>query len=234
MQTDVAVRWRLALKFFCAMACLSALAAASSDVKVIANFSVKSDTISPGELRRIFLLEVTSLDDGTHVQPVLRRNGWLHEIFLHEFLNTDSQSLSDYYGTVVFTGKATMPREFGSDDEVTSYVARTKGAIGYVSITANTAGTKVLEVRSSGDAGIRTLIRQVDPQYPDTLKRLGIGGTVRLRITISPEGAVENVVLLGGNPALAEAAIAAVRKWVYSGSHARTTMEVSVPFVPGS
>jgi len=233
MRTDIALRWRPAFKILFALVCLGTVAASASDVKVIANLSVKSDTISRSELRRIFLLEVSSLDNGTHVQPVLQKEGWLHEVFLREFLDTNKQSLSDYYGTMVFTGKAAMPKELASDKEVISYVARTKGAIGYVSNPADTAGVKVLAVLSSTNDGTRALIRHVDPEYPETLQRLGIGGTVRLKVIISPGGTVESVALLGGNPVLAEAATAAVKKWIYSGSRERTTLEVSVPFSPG-
>jgi ABC-type phosphate transport system substrate-binding protein len=39
-----------------------------------------------------------------------------------------------------------MPKTVGSDDEVVAYVAKTKGAIGYVSSSASAAGVKTLEV----------------------------------------------------------------------------------------
>jgi TonB family protein len=72
----------------------------------------------------------------------------------------------------------------------------------------------------------------VEPDYPETLKRLGIGGMVRLRTTISAKGNVEDVDLLGGNPILGEAAISAVKQWVYAAGHSRSTIEVNIPFDP--
>jgi TonB family protein len=61
---------------------------------------------------------------------------------------------------------------------------------------------------------------------------LQIGGTVRLMVTISPNGSVESAQVLGGNPILAESAIKAVKQWVYTAGPARTISEVSVPFFP--
>jgi TonB family protein len=76
----------------------------------------------------------------------------------------------------------------------------------------------------------RKLITRFEPKYPETLQRLNIGGTVRLQVTISPKGNVEHVELLGGNPILAEAAIEAVKQWVYSPGSTQSTTEVIIPF----
>ena len=122
-----------------------------------------------------------------------------------------------------------MPKELSSDAEVVAYVARTRGAIGYVSSAASTEGVKVLMV-SDGRNPQRTLLTRVEPGYPETLQRLQIGGIVRLAVTISPNGAVENVALLGGNPILAEAATKAVKQWIYSPGPSETTIEVAIPF----
>jgi ABC-type phosphate transport system substrate-binding protein len=47
----------------------------------------------------------------------------------------------------VFTGKGSMPKTVSSDAEVAAYVAKTKGAIGYVSSGTNAEGTKTLDVK---------------------------------------------------------------------------------------
>jgi TonB family protein len=117
---------------------------------------------------------------------------------------------------------------------VVAYVARTRGAIGYVSIATSTEGVKTLTLLDSKDNAQRKVIRRVKPEYPETLRRLNIGGTVRLRVTISAKGNVEEVELLGGNPILGEAAIVAVKQWVYTAGHSRELIEVSIPFDPHS
>jgi TonB family protein len=201
----------------------------ASDIKIIANSSVNEDSISASELRRVYLQIKISLADGTHVEPVLENGGPAHHIFLQDYLGMSEDDLQTYYRTLLFTGKGSIPKKLGSDAEVVAYVARTKGAIGYVSGTANTDTVKTLAVATSNGAE-RKLITRVEPDYPDTLMRLNIGGTVRLRISISAKGIVEHVELLGGNPILAESAIAAVKKWVYAAGKGQTVSEVSLSF----
>jgi TonB family protein len=202
----------------------------AGDVKVIANSSVKADTISTAELKRVFLEEKNSLADGTHVEPVLQKGGPAHAAFLEEYLGRSEDDLQMYYRTLVFTGRGSMPKAFGSDAEVVAYVARTRGAIGYVSSAASVGGVKTLAIGVPSSSAERKLITRVEPDYPETLKRLNIGGTVRLRVSISAKGNVEDVELLGGNPILGESATAAVKKWVYAAGRSRTIAEVSILF----
>jgi TonB family protein len=202
----------------------------AGDVKIIANSSVKADVISAGELKSVFLEEKNSLADGTHVEPVLRKGGRVHEAFLREYMGRTDADLQTYYRALVFTGRGSMPKELGSDVEVVAYVAGRRGAIGYVSAETNAEGVKTLAIADAGSRAERKLLIRVDPEYPETLKRLNIGGTVRLQVTIAPKGNVENVQLLGGNPILGEAAVAAVKQWVYASGHSRATAEVSIRF----
>ncbi len=203
----------------------------AGDVKIIANPSIRSDSISPAELRNIFLQDQRSLD-GFHVDPVLAKSGSAHEAFLRRYLGKNDDALRTYYRTLIFTGTGTMPRFLDSDAEIVRYVAKTKGAVGYVSIDFPTQGVKVLAVAEAARNLDRQLVTRVEPEYPQTLEHLLIGGTVRLSVTISARGNVEDIQLLGGNPALAESAMRAVKQWVYESSPARTTQEVSIPFVP--
>ena len=59
---------------------------------------------------------------------------------------------------------------------------------------------------------IRPLTR-VEPDYPETLKRLYIGGVVRVGALVAPNGVVESTELLGGNPILGQSAMKAVKQW---------------------
>jgi TonB family protein len=206
------------------------LTAFAGDIKLIANSSVKADTISAGELRRVFLEESNSLGDGTHVEPVLEKDGAVHQAFLREYLGRTDDDLQTYYRVLVFTGRGSIPKNLGSDAEVVAYVARTRGAIGYVSTATSTDGVKTLTIIDARNNPERKLIVRVEPDYPETLKRLNIGGIVRLQITIAAKGNVENVELLGGNPILGESAISAVKRWVYAPGHSHTLVEVSIPF----
>jgi hypothetical protein len=120
--------------------------AGAADFKVIANSSVKADSVSADELKKIFLVTETSLD-GSHVEPVLAKSGPAHEAFLKQCVEKSDAALAAYYRSLVFTGKASMPKELGSDAEVAAYVAKTKGAVGYVSPSAASPNAKVLDVK---------------------------------------------------------------------------------------
>jgi TonB family protein len=204
--------------------------ASAGEVKLIANSNVKADMVSADDLKRLFLEEKSSLPDGTHVEPVLERGGRVHEAFLQEYLGKTAEDLQTYYRALVFTGRGSMPKQLNSDADVVAYVAKTKGAIGYVGAATGTEGVKTLAVTVAMKDPERKLITRIQPEYPETLKRLSIGGTVRLQVTISPKGDVEKVEVLGGNPILGEAAISAVKQWVYAASRSRTVAEVSIPF----
>src|SRR5438132_11619812 len=118
----------------------------ASDIKVIANPSVKATQVSTDDLKRIFLATNTSLE-GAHVEPVFEKGGASHEAFLKQYLGKTDAALNTYYRSLVFTGKAFMPKMLGSDADVAAYVAKTKGAIGYVSADASAPGAKAIAVR---------------------------------------------------------------------------------------
>src|ERR1700686_1643951 len=217
-------RWLITAAF----AVCGALSARAAEVKIIANQSVTTDSISASELKSVFLLQRRALQDGPIVVPVVQKSGATQESFLSEYMDRNAEEIRTYYYGLVFTGKGLMPKEFPSDAEVVAYVARTRGAIGYVSSAASSKGVKILAVlRHEQD---RRLMKRIEPEYPETLKKLQIGGTVRLKLTISPKGDVEAVIVLGGNPILGEAAAKAAPQWVYGAAAQRSTVEVSVPF----
>jgi ABC-type phosphate transport system substrate-binding protein len=116
------------------------------DIKIIANPNVKVSEVSRDDLSRIFLMTKSSLTGAAHVEPVLDK-GPAYEVFLKAYIGRSDSALMTYYRSLVFTGRASIPRSFASDSEVAAYVARTKGAIGYVSSEAVTTGVKTLEVK---------------------------------------------------------------------------------------
>lgn len=81
-----------------------------------------------------------------------------------------------------------------------------------------------------------SLIRRVDPQYPEIAKAIHLSGTVRLRAIVGTDGRVQNLEVLSGNPILANAAVAAVRQWRYrptllSGTAVEVETFITVNFV---
>jgi ABC-type phosphate transport system substrate-binding protein len=121
--------------------------AAGEEIKIIANPSITVSAISADEIKRVFLGTKTTLEDGGHAEPVIKKGGATHEEFVKKYLCKTSVALETYYRSLVFTGKGAIPKSFASDAEVAAYVAKTKGAIGYVSVGTNTPGAKTVDVR---------------------------------------------------------------------------------------
>jgi len=78
----------------------------------------------------------------------------------------------------------------------------------------------------------RKLVYKVDPYYPSDLKRLFIGGVVRLKIVVSARGTVDAITPLGGNAAFVENSVAAVKKWKYAPADAPSEMLINLDFDP--
>lgn len=82
--------------------------------------------------------------------------------------------------------------------------------------------------------GARKILKKVPVQYPIVLKIKGIGGTVRLKVFVKPDGSVRDTEVLGGSAILAESAQRSVGQWKFSQASSETTMEVSVVFDPAA
>jgi TonB family protein len=78
----------------------------------------------------------------------------------------------------------------------------------------------------------RAVMYKVGAKYPAELRMNGIGGTVRVELVIDAKGSVLKVKPVGGNPALLESAISAVKQWKYAPAEGTTKMEVQFAFVP--
>lgn len=79
----------------------------------------------------------------------------------------------------------------------------------------------------------RKVKSKVSPTYPDLARHANISGVVKLEATISANGTVKNVKVLGGHPLLAGAAEDALRRWKYEPSSNETTTVVEFKFNPG-
>lgn len=59
------------------------------------------------------------------------------------------------------------------------------------------------------------LIHNVEPVYPERAKSAQLSGKVRLLITVDESGVPADVLVISGNPILADSAVAAAIKWRY-------------------
>jgi TonB family protein len=76
----------------------------------------------------------------------------------------------------------------------------------------------------------RQVLNQTTPEYPALLKKLGIGGTVKLSASVSADGTVRKAKIDGGNPMLGEVACGAVKKWKFAPATQPSTEPVEILF----
>jgi protein TonB len=74
----------------------------------------------------------------------------------------------------------------------------------------------VAPIRVGGRIKPPVKVKDVLPRYPKLAADARVQGTVILECVISPRGSVTDVKVLRGAPLLNEAAVEAVRQWVYT------------------
>jgi len=94
------------------------------------------------------------------------------------------------------------------------------------SVTARAAQTY------ENSPGERKVLSRVDPDYPVALKRLYIGGVVRVEVVVAPGGSVRSLKLLGGSPILGQSSMKAIKQWKYAPAVADETLTVKIEFDP--
>jgi TonB family protein len=106
--------------------------------------------------------------------------------------------------------------------------------------TAPTLAAQALSVppgtiRVGGDVQANKIVSKPVPVYPAAAKAARIQGTVRLTVHIGADGTVKDIQSISGPPLLVEAAIEAVKQWVYqptllNGNPVDVLTEVNVNF----
>jgi protein TonB len=80
----------------------------------------------------------------------------------------------------------------------------------------------------------RKIKSRVTPAYPEIARKMGLTGSVKLQVVVSPNGAVKETKVIGGHPILVNAAVDAVKKWRYETASAESTGTVEFRFDPGN
>lgn len=107
--------------------------------------------------------------------------------------------------------------------------------LGNSAAAAEQAQGKVLTVAIGVAVQAHKLVHHVDPVYPPEVRAAGVEGSVTLKVLIDENGSVASIEPVDGNPALALAAIQAVKQWTYqptllNGKPVKVSTLVVVPF----
>ena len=60
---------------------------------------------------------------------------------------------------------------------------------------------------------VRRAKTKVQPTYPELAHKMNISGTVKIEVTVAPNGTVKEARVVGGHPVLAQSALDAAKRW---------------------
>jgi len=142
------------LKAALGLLAVAALAAAPSPATaepeaatvVIAHPGVKEKALDADAVQRLFLGKKTTWEGGGGVILAVLAEGPLHETFLKAYVGKTASQFTSHWRKLVFTGKASEPRSFATEEELVAFVAATPGAVGYVGGSVEKKGVQQLVV----------------------------------------------------------------------------------------
>lgn len=79
---------------------------------------------------------------------------------------------------------------------------------------------------------VRRAKTKVQPMYPELAHKMNISGTVKIEVTVAPNGTVKEARIVGGHPVLAGAALDAAKKWKFEPAGGESTGIIDFKFEP--
>ena len=127
---------------------MTASASASADFHVVVHSKLKRSQISKDELRDIYLGNRTHWEDGKRIRAAQVDLPTVTEEFSMVILNLSVFQFESHWRRKLFSGQGLPPKKLMDDAAVISFVARNKGAIGFIKSKMSSKDTKVLKVSS--------------------------------------------------------------------------------------
>jgi TonB family protein len=110
---------------------------------------------------------------------------------------------------------------------------RTASALLAVLTLAVTVGPmQVRAQQTQNDELVRRAKGKVQPVYPELARKMNISGTVKIEVTVAPNGTVKDARVVGGHPVLANAAMDAAKKWRFEPAAGESTGVIDFKFEP--
>ncbi len=85
---------------------------------------------------------------------------------------------------------------------------------------------------AQNDEIVRRAKTKVQPAYPELARRMQISGTVKIEVTVAPNGSVKEARIVGGHPVLANAALDAAKKWRFDPAPSESSGIIDFKFEP--
>jgi len=121
------------------------LASYAAEMAVIVHPAAGVEALSADDITRIFLAKTKTYPNDTAVTPIARKEGSdIRNQFDEKVLGKNASQIKAYWSQMIFTGRATPPEEYATDDEVKKLVSSNPGMIGYISSSAVDSTVKVV------------------------------------------------------------------------------------------
>jgi TonB family protein len=88
------------------------------------------------------------------------------------------------------------------------------------------------QTAENNDELVRRAKTRVQPAYPELARKMQISGTVKIEVTVSPNGTVKEARVVGGHPVLATAALDAAKKWRFEPAQSESSGVIDFKFEP--
>jgi ABC-type phosphate transport system substrate-binding protein len=135
-------------KFFLILACLTvATLGHGAEFQIIAHPGVDATTLTKSDAKNLLLGTKARWENGTIVRLAVLTGGKAHDEVISELTNRTPDQFDKYWKKQVFTGKGVMPESAADDTAMLAYVAKTPGALGYISSQTEAHGVKILTIQ---------------------------------------------------------------------------------------
>ena len=139
MKTNIIIRFAAA-----AVLCIGSTAA-FAQVAVVVNPKSPMASMTADQVSGIFLGKSNTLPSGGTAMPTdLPDSAATRELFYTKVTGKSTAQVKAAWSRLVFSGKATPPKELGSSADVKKFVAANPDAIGYIEKSAVDSSVKVV------------------------------------------------------------------------------------------
>ncbi|MDJ0841870.1 MAG: hypothetical protein QNK37_35535 [Acidobacteriota bacterium] len=111
-------------------------------VVIVAHPQVPVDTLTTAELKNMYMGKRLHWNNQVPVKPI-NLTGSPHEIFLRRFLDQSPRHYASFWTRMIFSGLGVPPQSVYQQRVALMYIARTPGAIGYVTSDRDLKDQKV-------------------------------------------------------------------------------------------
>lgn len=119
--------------------------AAQADLFVIVNVDNPVTAMTADQIERLFLMKAKRFESGEAAEPVNQpETSKARAAFNAKVLRRNEQQLKYYWSRKMFSGSDKPPPIVGGDTEVETFVAATKGGIGYLGAAPTNAAVKTV------------------------------------------------------------------------------------------